>query len=100
MTSRYRMLGVGEPETFRCRVYGEPPAPATTEEVLLAHVMAQAIGAGLIEAPAFDAAISFAHANGWIVSRMEPNPGPGGGRVKVWVATPKGRAAFRNGVQS
>lgn len=62
-----RAMGVGEPETFRCRVYNEQP---TTEELHRKHrefiIEQAATERGFIEAPAFDAALAELVAEGVI----------------------------------
>lgn len=84
-----RALGIGEPETFRCRIYG---AESALDEERLAFLEALATF-GVLECPAYDARIAALRERGWLPDEGELEPNPDGpGRVKRWRLTERGRA--------
>lgn len=99
---QFRAMGVGEPEVFRCRVYGAPDVPAVNAAARAARheadVMTDAVGQGFIEAPAYDTTIADLVSRGWL--RPKPCMVPVDanddrlGRYAVWLATALGRAEW------
>lgn len=92
MSVALSFMGVGEPETFRCRVYGGDVTRDQNEVERRAFVQRLAT-AGVIDCPAYDEWIAALDARGWVAYRMEPNPA-GEGRVKRWRLTDVGRVAW------
>ena len=88
-----RFMGLGEPEVFRCRVYGDAPDAGEDERVRFVRELA----IGWVETEDGDprhAAIEQLCRRAWVDSHFEPASwrGLGDGRVKVWTLTPRGRA--------
>lgn len=85
-------MGVGEPEAFRCRVYG-CDAEADEERQRLTFVK-QLASDGVIDCPAFDGWVKALQGRGWLPEQpdLEPNP-DGSGKVGRWRLTAKGLAA-------
>ena len=84
-----RFMGEGEPEAFRCRVYGEPARDPQTEA---ARAFLAELERGWIETEEGDprhAAIAALESRGLVASRFEPTRG---GRLRIWFLTPAGRA--------
>lgn len=82
-------MGEGEPEAFRCRVYGgddlETEAQRTERLRRQALVAAQS-PEGLVECPAYDEAIAYLR-NSWVLKpEPERRPAEGGGYMHVWRA--------------
>lgn len=97
MSTALSFLGVGEPDYFRCRVYGGDVARDANE--LERHAFVQRLATtGVIDCPAYDEWIAALDARGWVAYRMEPNP-TGEGRVKRWRLTDVGREQWE-GMQS
>ncbi len=82
-------MGVGEPETFRCRIYGGED-DAERER---AAFLDQLAGAGVIDCPAIDPWVAALQGRGWLPATpaLEPNP-EGEGKIGRWTLTDKGRA--------
>lgn len=78
-------LGVGEPEAFRCRVYGENDDDAKRRAFI--EMLA---GPGVIDCPAYDAWIDAFESRGQVAGELEPNP-DGPGKVKRWRLNERGR---------
>lgn len=93
-------MGVGDPEVFRCRVYGvdRQPDPAARAARHEADVMSDATGQGFIEAPAYDATIADLVSRGWLRPKpcMVPVDADNDrlGRYAVWLATALGRSEW------
>lgn len=94
MSGALRLLGVGEPETFRCRVYGDEPDPHHAARVAFLRHLAD----GWVETEDGDprhGAIAALLERGYVESRFETarerGIGPTG-MVRVWTLTPSGRA--------
>jgi len=85
-------MGVSEPETFRCRVYG-CDAEAEEERQRLTFVKALA-GEGVIDCPAYDGWVKALQGRGWLPEQpdLEANP-DGSGKVGRWRLTAKGLEA-------
>jgi hypothetical protein len=83
-------MGAGEPETFRCRIYGvaeDPEAEAARREFV-----AQLAGPGVIDCPAIDPWVCALQARGWLRAQPELEPNPDGpGKIGRWRLTAKGR---------
>lgn len=81
-------MGVGEPETFRCRIYGDDPT--TNDEARRAFVERLA-GDGVIDCPAYDGWVANLQKRGWLLERPELEANPNGpGKVGRWRLTAKG----------
>lgn len=94
--AEYRLLGVGEPESFRCRVY-DSPAESADYRRQKAFLAAVAEGWVETEDPSRTRAVRALEERGLAESRFEPASahGLGRGRVKVWTLTEKGKRLAR-----
>lgn len=83
-------MGEGEPEAFRCRIYGAADEP--DERTAFVEQLA---GPGVIDCPAYDPWVVALQARGWLPESpvLEPNP-DGPGRIGRWSLTDKGRAEW------
>lgn len=92
MTDAHSLLfmGEGDPETFRCRIYGAADEPDER-----AAFVEQLAGPGVIDCPAYDPWVAALQARGWLPESpvLEPNP-DGPGRIGRWILTDKGRAEW------
>ncbi len=87
-----RMLGVGEPETFRCRIYdGGISDEQEARRRAFIHTLA---GEGALDCPAYDKWTAALRERGWAEMTLEPNPN-GPGRVGRWKLTELGRSECR-----
>lgn len=86
-------MGAGEPETFRCRIYGA--AEDAEQEIKRAAFVAELAGPGVIDCEAIDPWTAALQARGWLpeAPELEPNP-DGPGKVGRWHLTVKGRAEW------
>lgn len=76
-----RAMGVGQPETFRCRVYG---GEDEEEDRRRAFVNALATE-GVLEAPVFDKWLKKLDSMGWVFSELIPIPNSQSeGKYKRW----------------
>lgn len=89
----FRFMGVGDPETFRCRVYSDAPDADDRARARFVRDLA----AGWVETedgdPRHDA-IARLLERGYVASEIEPASAHGlgpVGRVKVWRLTDSGR---------
>lgn len=86
-------MGAGEPETFRCRIYGvaEDPEAESKRRAFLAELA----GPGVIDCPAIDPWVRALQARGWLPDRpvMEPHQ-DGVHKAGRWHLTDKGRAEW------
>lgn len=84
-TVELSFMGIGEPETFRCRVYGGAP-----EDPRRAFIDALAT-TGVLDCPAYDGWIAALQERGLVPPAPEFEPAPGGGRYARWRLTELGR---------
>lgn len=92
--SSLRFMGVDpNPETFRCRVYGQPEYDADEQE-RRAFLASLAVD-GVLDCPAYDEWIAALQAAGWVPREPNYEPAPGGGRHARWRLTPKGHEMWR-----
>ena len=96
--SALRFMGIGEPETFRCRVYGDEPDPHHAARVQFVSQLAT----GWVETEDGDprhAAIAAMAERGYVESRFDSarDHGLGAGLVRVWTLTDAGRAVLKEG---
>lgn len=85
-------MGVGDPETFRCRIYGAEDDPDDIERAAFIDRLA---GDGVIDCPAYDQWVIALIERGWLPDNPELEPNPDGpGRVGRWRLTDLGRAAW------
>lgn len=83
-----RFMGVGEPEVFRCRVYG---ADDTEQDRLRMALVRELAGPGALESDGNADAIERLAERGWVSDEFEPAPGVDGGRYRRWRLTESGR---------
>jgi hypothetical protein len=87
-----RFMGVGEPEEFRCRVYGCDADEDDEERQRLAFVKSLA-GEGVIDCPAYDGWVKALQGRGWLPETPDREPNPDGpGKVGRWRLTARGLA--------
>lgn len=86
-TSTLSYMGCGEPEHFRCRVYG-----GDHDDDERRAFLERLAGEGVIDCPAIDPWIATLQARGWVAERpgLEANP-DGPGRIGRWRLTSYGR---------
>jgi hypothetical protein len=82
-------MGIGEPETFRCRVYDGTPDDTRQRSFLEALYTS-----GVLDCPAYDSAIGALQDRGWVPLEPEYEPAPGGGRYARWRLTEVGRRGW------
>ena len=86
-------MGAGEPETFRCRIYGVAEDPEA--EAKRRAFLAELAGPGVIDCPAIDPWVSALQERGWLPDSPELEPNPSGpGKLGRWRLTDTGRAAW------
>lgn len=86
-------MGVGEPETFRERIYAAPEDPEAERK--RREFVARLAGDGVIDCQAYDPWIAALQARGWIDDQPELEPNPAGpGRIGRWRLNSTGRAAW------
>lgn len=83
-----RFMGVGEPEAFRCRIYG---ADETEQDRLRLALVRELAGPGALETDGNAGAIERLAERGWASDEFEPAPGVDGGRFRRWRLTESGR---------
>lgn len=83
-------MGAGEPETFRCRIYGVAEDPEA--EAKRRAFVTDLAGPGVIDCEAIDPWVGALQARGWLPDRPELEPHPDGvHKVGRWRLTAKGR---------
>lgn len=84
-----RFMGRGDPEPFRCRIYGD----VSDDDKARAAFVERLGTVGVIDAPAWDTWIDALDAAGWLHGSLEPNP-EGDGYIKRWTLSDYGRAEW------
>ena len=82
-------MGAGEPEAFRCRIYGSAEDP---DEAKRREFVAQLAGPGVIDCEAIDPWVAALQALGWLPDApvLEPHP-DGVHKAGRWHLTAQGR---------
>ena len=82
-------MDAGEPEAFRCRIYG---AAEDSEDEAKRRAFA---GPGVIDCPAIDPWTAALQARGWLPAQPELEANPDGpGKIGRWRLTSKGREGW------
>lgn len=88
----YRLLGEGEPETFRCRVY-DSPDPWEARRAAFVELLS---GPGVLDCPAYEKWVKALQERGWLDASPELERNPDGpGRVGRWRLNDRGRREWR-----
>jgi hypothetical protein len=87
-------MGAGEPETFRCRIYGVADDPEA--ESKRRAFLTELAGPGVIDCEAIDPWTAALQERGWLPDApvIELHPDGSGRKVGRWHLTPAGRAAW------
>jgi hypothetical protein len=85
-------MGAGEPEAFRCRIYGAAEDP---DEAKRREFVAQLAGPGVLDCPAIDPWVAALQERGWLPEApvLEPHP-DGIHKAGRWYITAAGRDAW------
>lgn len=89
-------MGAGEPEAFRCRIYGASEEAPDHDEVKRRAFVGQLAGPGFIDCEAIDPWVAALQERGWLPDApvLEPHEDGSGRAVGRWRLTAKGRAEW------